>query len=84
MTKRMPFSQLTLIAVICVTMLGGCETMSRTGENMLTGGVIGAGAGAAVTALTGGCIPCGAAIGGGAGLGGGYVYTRLTRRPGRS
>jgi hypothetical protein len=62
----------SLIVVIgVVATLAGC---GRTpGERALTGGLIGAGSGAAITGLTGGNPVAGALIGGGVGAIGGAV-----------
>lgn len=51
-----------------------CSGMNHTQQRVLSGAAIGAGVGAVGTALTGGCVPCGAAIGGAVGAGAGYVY----------
>ena len=56
--------------------LAGCSGMNDTQQKMLSGGAIGAAVGAAITALTGGCIWCGAAIGGAAGTAAGYVIAQ--------
>ena len=56
--------------------LAGCSGMNQTQQKMLSGGAIGAAGGAAITALTGGCIWCGAAIGGAAGTAAGYVIAQ--------
>ena len=53
--------------------LAGCSGMNSTEQRVLSGGAIGAGVGAVGTALTGGCIACGAAIGGAVGAGTGYI-----------
>lgn len=55
-------------------MLGGCSSMSDTEQRVLSGGAIGAGVGAVGTVLTGGCVSCGAAIGGAVGAGAGYLF----------
>ncbi|MFD2207518.1 hypothetical protein [Kiloniella antarctica] len=47
--------------------------MSDTQQRVLSGGAIGTGVGVVGTALTGGCITCGAVIGGAVGAGAGYV-----------
>lgn len=44
---------------------------------MITGAMIGTAAGAAGTAMLGGCIACGAAIGGVVGTGAGYVVDQI-------
>ena len=54
--------------------LGACSNMSKTEQRVLSGGAIGAGVGAVGTAVTGGCVACGAAIGGAVGAGAGYIY----------
>ena len=51
--------------------LAGCG--DTTGSRTLSGGAIGAGGGAAIGAIAGN-TPMGAAIGGGVGLLGGYLY----------
>jgi osmotically inducible lipoprotein OsmB len=52
----------------------GCSGMNHTQQRVLSGAAIGAGVGAVGTALTGGCVACGAAIGGAVGAGAGYIY----------
>ncbi len=59
--------------------LAACNGMGRTEQRVLTGGAIGAGAGAAGAALTGGGLGTGALIGGAVGAGSGYVYDRMNR-----
>lgn len=56
--------------------LGACAGMNTTEQRTLSGGAIGAGAGAVITAATGGCIICGTAIGAGVGALGGFLYDR--------
>jgi hypothetical protein len=48
--------------------------MNSTEQRTLSGGAIGAGAGAALGAVTGGSLIGGALIGGAAGAAGGYIY----------
>lgn len=60
-------------------MLGGCANMNSTEQRTLSGGAIGAAGGAAITAVTGGCIACGAVIGGAVGAAGGYVLDQVDR-----
>jgi hypothetical protein len=48
--------------------------MNSTEQRTLSGGAIGAGAGAALGAITGGSLIGGALIGGAAGAVGGYIY----------
>ena len=54
--------------------LGACSGLNTTQERTLSGGAIGAGVGAVGTVLTGGCVTCGAAVGGVVGAGIGYIY----------
>jgi hypothetical protein len=56
---------------------GGCSNLSDTQQRTLSGGAIGAGAGAVGTAITGGCVACGAALGGAVGAGAGYLSGRV-------
>jgi osmotically inducible lipoprotein OsmB len=62
------------LVLAAVVGLSACSGLNETEQRTLSGGAIGAGVGAAGTALTGGCIACGAAIGGAVGAGAGYVY----------
>jgi osmotically inducible lipoprotein OsmB len=70
--KRMPL----IATAMAVLLLTGCSNMSNTQQRTLSGGAIGAAGGAAITAITGGCIWCGAAIGGAVGAGAGYVISQ--------
>jgi hypothetical protein len=55
-------------AIGLVLLLAGCANMNHTEQRVLSGTAIGAGAGAAIGAVTGGLsIPAGAAIGAAAG-----------------
>ena len=66
-----------LAAVLVLSLgLAGCAGMNETQQRTLSGGAIGAAGGAAITALTGGCVWCGAAIGGAVGAGTGYVLSQ--------
>ena len=60
--------------------LSACSGMNTTEQRTLSGGAIGAAAGTVITAATGGCIICGAAIGAGAGALGGFIYDRANPR----
>lgn len=71
------------IVFVALLSLTGCESLGRTESNVLAGGAGGAVVGTLATVATGGCIPCGAAIGGAVGSGGGFVYSRMSRQPGR-
>lgn len=68
-----------LSLAICILLLSACSGMSDTQQRTLSGAGIGAGVGAASTVMTGGCVTCGAAIGGAVGAGGGYIYDRVQK-----
>ena len=53
--------------------------MDDTQQKMLSGGAIGAVVGTVGTVITGGCIPCGTAIGGAVGVGAGYLIDQLDK-----
>lgn len=57
----------------------GCSGMNHTQQWVLSGGAIGAPIGAVGTALTGGCVACGTAIGGAVGAGAGYICDQTRR-----
>ena len=70
-----------LAAIAAVGLLAsGCSNMSTTDRCALSGGVIDAGTGAAVGAITGGSAVGGAVLGGAIGAGAGYLYDRDQRR----
>lgn len=60
-------------------LISGCAGMSHTEQRMLSGGVIGAGAGAAVGTLSGGSGVTGAVIGGAAGVVGGVIVDQVEK-----
>lgn len=76
MKNKFSISTNTLCATACLLMLAGCSGMSQTQQRTLSGAGIGAGVGVVGTAMTGGCISCGAVIGGAVGAGSGYLYDR--------
>jgi hypothetical protein len=57
--------------------LAGCDNMDDMQQRMVSGGAIGVATGAVGTAVTGGCIACGMAIGGAVGTAGGYIVHEL-------
>ncbi|MBL6457287.1 hypothetical protein JMJ55_18285 [Belnapia sp. T6] len=63
-------TSLVLLAVAALG-LGACGY--RTGDRAVSGGLLGAGAGAGVAALTGGSVGTGALVGGGVGAAGGAL-----------
>lgn len=67
------------VAMLSVLALGACSNMNNTQQRALSGAAIGAGTGAAATALTGGCVTCGAVIGGAVGTGAGLVYDNMQK-----
>ena len=70
-----------LIPVAALALLGtaACSNMDQTQERMLSGAAIGTGVGVVGTALTGGCIWCGAVIGGAVGTGAGYLLDQADK-----
>lgn len=64
-------------------LMSGCAGMSYTEQRILSGGVIGAGAGAAIGALSGGSGTTGAVIGGAAGVVGGVIVDQIEKGRGR-
>jgi hypothetical protein len=72
-----------MICLIIVALaLGGCSGMSTTQQRVLSGGAIGASSGALI-GWAAGSPAAGAAIGGGAGLLGGYLYDQYEKSRGR-
>ncbi len=69
----------TFCAAACLLMLAGCSGMSQTQQRTLSGAGIGTGIGVVGTAMTGGCISCGAVIGGAVGAGSGYIYDKTQK-----
>lgn len=61
------------LTVLALAGLGLAACGETTGERALSGGAIGAGAGAGVSALTGGSVGTGALLGGAAGAAGGAL-----------
>lgn len=72
----------TLVVLVMAGLsLGACG--KRPGDRALSGGLLGAGAGAGVSALTGGDLGTGALIGGAAGAAGGALTSRRQINLGR-
>ena len=73
---------LTLIITLklVASLVFGCSGLSTREQRVLSGGAIGAGAGAATSLITGGSLGWGAAIGAGAGTLGGFTYDEMKRR----
>jgi osmotically inducible lipoprotein OsmB len=70
---------LFIVAVLLTSLVFGCSGMSTRQQRVLSGGAIGAGAGAATSAITGGSLGWGAAVGAGAGALGGLIYDEMKR-----
>jgi hypothetical protein len=65
--------KLTTAAVLGAALLGMVACGSSPGGRAVSGGLLGAGAGAGVSALTGGSVGTGALVGGGVGAAGGAL-----------
>lgn len=57
----------TVLALLCVATLAGCDNMTNRQQRTLSGGAIGAVGGGVLTAVVGGPVLLGAAVGAGAG-----------------
>lgn len=64
---------------ICALLLTGCSSMTHTQQRVVSGAALGAVAGVGVTAATGGCISCGAAVGTAVGAVTGYIVDRANQ-----
>jgi osmotically inducible lipoprotein OsmB len=72
-----------ILIMVAALLVGGCAgANTNTATRTLGGGAIGAGSGALI-GWAAGCPACGAAIGGGVGLAGGYVYDQYEKSKGR-
>ncbi|MFA5110967.1 MAG: YMGG-like glycine zipper-containing protein [Desulfobaccales bacterium] len=71
-----------ILMVVAVMVVGGCSGMSNTTQRTLSGGAIGASSGALI-GWAAGSPAAGAAIGGGAGLLGGFLYDQYEKYQGR-
>jgi hypothetical protein len=80
MKKLSPLLAKTLMVGVCVLSLSACSDMTKTQQRTLSGAGIGAGVGAAGTAMTGGCVSCGAAVGAVVGAGTGYIYDQTQKK----
>jgi hypothetical protein len=66
-----------LLLPVCATItLSGCSNMNTTQQRELSGGAIGAAAGAGITAIAGGNPIWGAVGGAAVGVLGGYLYDK--------
>ena len=71
-----------IVVSLTALLIVGCSGMSNTEQRVLSGGAIGAGGGALI-GWAAGCPACGAAIGAGTGMVGGYVYDQYQKSQGR-
>jgi osmotically inducible lipoprotein OsmB len=69
-----------ILLVVAALFLGGCSNMSATQQRVLSGGAIGASSGALIGWAAG---SPGAAIGGGAGMLGGFLYDQYQKYRGQ-
>ena len=67
------------VLVLGVLAMTGCADMTSQQQRMVSGGAAGAAIGAVGTVMTGGCVACGAAIGGAVGTGAGYVIDKIEK-----
>jgi osmotically inducible lipoprotein OsmB len=74
--------KVVILLVVAALFLGGCSGMSATQQRVLSGGAIGASSGALV-GWAAGSPAAGAAIGGGAGMLGGFLYDQFEKYRGR-
>jgi osmotically inducible lipoprotein OsmB len=71
-----------IMLVVAALFLGGCSGMSSTQQRVLSGGAIGASSGALI-GWAAGSPAAGAAIGGGAGMLGGFLYDQVQKYRGQ-
>ncbi|MCL4504003.1 MAG: glycine zipper family protein [Deltaproteobacteria bacterium] len=71
-----------ILVMVLALALGGCSGMSSTQQRVLSGGAIGASSGALI-GWAAGSPAAGAAIGGGAGLLGGFLYDQYQKSRGQ-
>lgn len=75
--------KVVILLVVATLIFGGCTSMNATtAERTLAGGAIGA-SGGALVGWAAGSPAAGAAIGGGAGLLGGYLYDQYKKSRGQ-
>ncbi|MCX5889459.1 MAG: glycine zipper domain-containing protein [Deltaproteobacteria bacterium] len=70
-----------ILVMLVAVLLGGCSGMSNTQQRMLSGGAMGA-SGGALIGWAAGSPAAGAAIGGGAGVLGGFLYDQYQKSRG--
>ena len=70
---------LTAMIVAGALSTTSCTNMTQKEQRVVSGAAIGAGVGTVGTAMTGGCVSCGAAIGTAVGAGAGYVVDEMNK-----
>lgn len=78
----MKISSLLGRLTLCFALVGtmsACSNLDDTQQKALSGGAAGAVIGTVGVAITGGCIPCGTAIGGAVGAGSAYALDQLDK-----
>jgi osmotically inducible lipoprotein OsmB len=73
-----------IVLVLGLVVLTGCSSLTPKEQRMLTGAAAGTAVGALSTAVMGGCVACGAAIGGVVGTGAGYLMDQMNSGSGSS
>ncbi len=71
---------LFLVILLLVSLVVNCSSLSTREQRVLSGGAIGAGAGAVISIIAGSSIAVGSAIGAAAGALGGLIYDESQRR----
>ena len=67
------------IIVLGLLATSACSNLDDKQQKMVTGGAAGAVIGTVGTVVTGGCIPCGTALGAAVGTAGGYVMHQVDK-----
>jgi osmotically inducible lipoprotein OsmB len=78
--KTLPSLARTTVVAVGLLSLASCSGMTDSQQRMVSGGATGAVVGTVGTVLTGGCIPCGTAIGAGVGTAAGYVMDQMDKQ----
>jgi hypothetical protein len=76
----MKILKISIVLFIAISLIAGCAGLTTREQRVLSGGAIGAGAGAVGSAIVGGSVAAGAAIGAAAGAVGGLIYDESKRR----
>ena len=76
----MKILKISIVLFTVLSIIAGCAGLSTREQRVLSGGAIGAGAGAVGSVIVGGNVAAGAAIGAAAGAVGGLIYDESKRR----